>query len=157
MPTQANLQIMELAAKKNTDSLQFKFTVFNNNDDTARMVRVIVILPVNVRVQDVQVEEKKAGSKGYQKVSGECKISDKCEVYWNSSVSINRPQGSSREFYDATVCIDLAYLDVNEKANVFITTGLPENVGHTPTFGAFVYGALPDHDPASNYKTAIAL
>ena len=59
--SKANLQVLNPAAARSGDQLTFSFQVLNNNDDTARMVRTIVLLPPGVRVCDVFVEEKKVG------------------------------------------------------------------------------------------------
>ena len=156
--SQANLQIVNASAVKNASNLEFKFSVLNNNDDTARMVRVIVLLPVNVRVSDVFVEEKKTGLKGYEKTGGNCKDCEKCEVYWNASIVVGRAGGNTRIYYDSTVSIDLAYLNVNETANIRVITSPPDSPDKIElAFGAFVYGSLPDPDPRSNYKTAICV
>ncbi|MBK7391663.1 MAG: hypothetical protein IPI23_22095 [Bacteroidetes bacterium] len=126
----------------------------NNNDDTVRMVRAIVLLPPGVRVDDVFVEEKKVGMGGYAKVSGECKDKNdsKCTVYWNSSVSVNRSGGNLKKHFDSNVQIDLAYLDVNETADIKIVLNCEPADTAKKNFGAFVSGSVPDHDPASNFQ-----
>lgn len=152
----ANLQILNPAASRSDDQLTFSFQVLNCNDDTARMVRTIVLLPPGVRVCDVFVEEKKVGMGGYAKVSGECKDKNdsKCTVYWNSSVSVIRSGGKLSEHFDSNVQIDLAYLDVKEVADIRIVVKRHEDYLTEMNFGAFVYGSVPDLDPASNFKTA---
>ncbi len=152
----ANLQILSPAASRSGGELTFSFQVLNNNDDTARMVRAIVLLPPGVRVENVLVEEKKVGMCGYEKVSEECKDNNdsKCTVYWNSSVSVIRSGGNLLEYFDSNIQIDLAYLDVNEVADIKIVVTCHQDCEEDKNFGAFVYGSVPDLDPASNFKTA---
>lgn len=152
----ANLQVLKPVARRNGRQLTFSFQVLNCNDDTARMVRAIVVLPPNLRVEDVFVEEIKTGFKGYDKVSEECNAEQncKCSVYWNSSVSVNRPNGKLTEYFDSNVQIDLAYLNVHETANIRIVANVEPLDNDTKIFGAFVYGSVPDLDPTSNYRTA---
>ena len=155
--TQANLQILNAEANRSGANLEFKFKVLNEHDDTARMVRLIVLLPVDVRVTDVFVEEIKKGFGGYEKVTGDCADDKKnqCSVYWNSSVSIIRAGGDLKKHHDSNVQIDLAYLDVKETAQIRIVTTNASHIEGKKKFGVFVYGSLPDHDPDSNFKTAI--
>lgn len=155
--TQANLQILDARASRSGSNLEFKFNVLNEHDDTARMVRVIVLLPVGVRVVDVQVEEVKRGFSGYAKTTGSCKDdkSDQCAVYWNSSVSVIRAGGDTTKHFDSNVQIDLAYLDVKESAAIRIITTNASHIDGKKKFGAFVYGSLPDHEPDSNFKTGV--
>ena len=161
MPSQADLYFKPgYSVTKNGSELEFKFSVTNNGkgDDTARMVRVIVLLPVSVRVNNVQVVEMKKGKDGYAKTNGGC---DKCEAYWNSSLVVSRAGGPvgpdpNNTFYDSTVSIDLGYLDRYEQADIIVSTSLPHatDVKVDQIFGAFVYGSVPDPDPKNNYITA---
>jgi hypothetical protein len=154
---QANLQILKPVAVRSGAQMEFKFQVFNDNDDTARMVRLIVLLPVDVRVTDVFVEEVKVGFGGYQKVTGNCAEDKKnqCAVYWNSSVSVIRAGGDLKKYHDSNVQIDLAYLDVKETAEVRIVTTSASHIDGKKKFGVFVYGSVPDPDPDSNFKSAV--
>jgi hypothetical protein len=161
MPSQADLYFKPgYSVTKNGTDLEFKFSVMNNGkgDDTARMVRVIVLLPVSVRVKDVKVVEMKKGKDGYASTNGGC---EKCEAYWNSSLVVSRAGGPvgadpNNTFYDSTVSIDLGYLDRNEQADIIILTSLPKATDAIvdKIFGAFVYGSVPDPDPTNNYITA---
>lgn len=145
----ANLTIKKDQATVNATGLYAKFTVSRANDDTARMVRVIILLPVDVKVIKAEVTETKKGIEGYRKSSPAC--SDKCEVTWESSIAISRIPNSK---YDSYVSIDLAYLNGDETAVIEIATTLPSDKTVPQTFGAFVYGSLPDIDHKYNYVVA---
>lgn len=147
--TTADLKIVTTSAKINTASLDAQFTVSRSNDDTARMVRVIILLPIDVIVNKVDVIEKKTGFKGYASHNDVCS-SEKCEVTWNSSIVISRIPGNK---FDSYISIDLAYLNGNETALITLSTTKPP-ADFAKTFGAFVYGSLPDGKHNDNYIVA---
>ena len=122
----ADVSVQSINVVDNGADLTSKITVHNINDDTARQVTVIILLPYQTQV---------------------LYASSGCTSVPNPSTYVGNVQ--------AYVECSLGDLDVGKTKTVKVITSLPPNT-LPKRFAAFVWNRLPDPVPTNNFAEATA-